>query len=346
MLSALLDQLRARQDLAPAEAAAAARALAQAEVPVADKVAFLAALHDKGETPAELAEFARTYRTLARDPGLGAAADAAIDLVGTGGDHAGGFNVSTLATFTAACLGVTVCKHGNRGITSKCGSADLMAALGVDLEAPPEKVRAAVDALGFCFLFAPAYHPAFRQVAPARQALAAEGRRSIFNLLGPLLNPARPAHVVLGVATPALRGKFVSALGALGIRGGLVVHGERPEGGGIDELTTATRNSAAGVGALAAFAGGWQAEDFGLAPAPFADLVGGDVAANVALTEALVAGRGPRGLEDTIVLNAAVAAWVVGRAPDVRAAIPAARAALVGGAVAKRIAATREFYRS
>ncbi len=346
MLTPFLAKVRAGAHLDAADCAAAARALARPDLPDEDKVGFLAAFAAKGETAGELAEFARTYRELARDPGLDGRAAAALDLVGTGGDHAGGFNVSTLATFTAACLGVTVVKHGNRGVTSKCGSADLMAALGVDLEAPPEKVRAAVDALGFCFLFAPAYHPAFRHVAGARRALAARGQRSIFNLLGPLLNPARPGGTVLGVASPALRPVFRDALEALGIRAGLVVHGARPDGGGIDELTTATRNEAEGVGALRGAAGGWQAADFGLEPAPFSDLVGGDVAANVALTEALVAGRGPRGLEDTIVLNAAVAAWVAGRAPDARAAIPAARDALVGGAVAKRIAATREFYRS
>lgn len=346
MLAPLLAQVRVGHHLDAAACGDAARALAHPDVPEEAKVEFLAALAAKGETPAELAEFARTYRDLARDPGLGARAAAAVDLVGTGGDHAGGFNVSTLATLTAACLGVTVLKHGNRGVTSPCGSADLMAAFGVDLEAPPEKVRAAVDALGFCFLFAPAYHPAFRHVAGARKALAARGQRSIFNLLGPLLNPARPGGVVLGVASPALPPVFASALEALDCRAGLVVHGVRPEGGGIDELTTATRNDVRGVGRLREVIGTWRAEDLGFAPAPFRDLLGGDVAANVALASALVAGRGPRGLEDTVVLNAAVAAWVAGRFPEVDAAVPAAREALVGGAVAKRIAATREFYRS
>lgn len=346
MLATLLPKLENRQDLAPDEARAAARALADPAVAEAAKIAFLAALATKGETAAELAAFAGTFRGMAADPGVGAWAGAALDVVGTGGDHAGGFNISSLVTLVLASCGVVVMKHGNRGITSKCGSADLLAALGVDLEAPPARCRAALRELGFCFFFAPAYHPAFRHVAPARKALAARGQRTMFNILGPLINPGRPAHTLLGVYAPALVERLAGTLEALGATAGLVAHGVIAAERGIDELTTATDNHVRGVGTLRGHAGVWRPEDFGLARAPFAELTGGDVTANLALTEALLASRAPRGLEDTIVLNAAVGLWITGRTAGVREGLEPARAALLGGAVARKLAATREFYRS
>lgn len=346
MLPDFTTRLRARQDLSAAEAAAAARALAAAEVPESDKIEFLSALHAKGETATEIAAFAETYRAVARDPGVQEWAPRALDIVGTGGDHAGGFNVSTLATLLLASAGVPVMKHGNAGITSKCGSADLMAAFGLDLQASPEKTRGALRELGYCFFFAPAYHPTFKHIAPARKALAARGERTIFNILGPLINPGRPANVMLGVYAPALVAKFAETLDVLGCPSGIVAHGVIAEGKGIDELTTATDNIVAGVGRLKGATAHWSAADFGLERSPFADLVGGDVATNVALTEAILAGRAPRGLIDTIVAVGALGLWVAGRQPDLRSGVPVARDLLLGGAVAQKIAATREFYRS
>src|SRR5258708_24510059 len=164
---------------------------------------MLTALAGKGETAAEVAAFANAFRARALNPGVEAWAPRAIDIVGTGGDHAGGFNISSVVVLVLASAGVTVMKHGNRGVTSKCGSADLLAALGVNLEAPPEKLRRALDELGFVFFFAPGYHPAFKNIGPGRKALAARGQRTIFNILGPLINPGRPAHVLLGVFSAA-----------------------------------------------------------------------------------------------------------------------------------------------
>ena len=178
---------------------AAAAALAASEASDEVKGAFLLALAAKGETAAEVAAFATAFRARAINPGVEAWADQAIDIVGTGGDHAGGFNISSMVVLTLASAGVTVMKHGNRGITSKCGSADLLAALGVNLEAPPEVVRRALTELGFVFFFAPAYHPTFKNIGPVRKMLAARGQRTVFNILGPLINPGRPAHVLLGV---------------------------------------------------------------------------------------------------------------------------------------------------
>ena len=343
-LDSLTVRLRAGEELAPAEVAVAAAELAAAEVPETPKADFLAALADKGETAAEVAGFAREFRQRAINPGVEAWARDAIDIVGTGGDHAGGFNISSLVVLTLASAGIKVMKHGNRGITSKCGSADLLSALGVRLDAPAGLQRRALDELGFCFFFAPAYHPAFKHIAPVRKSLAAAGRRSVFNILGPLINPGRPAHLILGVFAPEWVERLAEVLHLLGTPAGVVGHGELGEGRGIDEITTASPNRVRGVGRLRKINETWRAEDFGLLPAPFDDLRGGDLAANLATVEAVLAGRGPRGLVDTIVLNAAVGLWIVGRATSVSDAVAPARELLLGGAVREKVAATREFF--
>lgn len=347
MLELLTKKLSAHQDLTSAEASHAALALAAAEgVAEEAKIDFLAAFTAKGETPAEIAAFATAYRGIARNPGVEEWAPRALDVVGTGGDHAGGFNISSLVTLTLASAGVPVMKHGNRGITSKCGSADLLAGLGVDLEATPEKNRQALAELGFCFFFAPAYHPAFKNVAPARKALAARGQRTVFNLLGPLINPGRPAHALVGVFSAAIVAKLAGALETLGCTAGLVAHGVMAADRGIDEMTTATENQVQGIGRLRASSGRWSVTDFGLPLARFDDLVGGDLPMNLAITDAILAGRAPAGLVDTIVLNAAAGLWITGKTDGLKAGFAPARELLLGGAVAKKIADTKEFYRA
>jgi anthranilate phosphoribosyltransferase len=310
------------------------------------KADFLAALAAKGETAEEVAAFARIFLTRVVDPGVSEWSARAIDIVGTGGDHAGGFNISSLVVLVLASAGVIVMKHGNRGITSKCGSADLLAGLGVDLQATPEKLRQALDELGYVFFFAPGYHPAFKNIAPVRKALAARGQRSVFNILGPLINPGRPAHVLLGVYSSALVPKLAVALDALGTGSGLAAHGIIDAQRGIDELTTATVNRVQGFGKLREISGEWNVADFGMAVSPFSDLQGGDLTANLAITQSILSGRGPQGLVDTIVLNAAIGMWIVGLHPSVRGGVDHARELLLGGAVQKKITATREFYAS
>jgi anthranilate phosphoribosyltransferase len=346
VLSALTLRLQARQDLAAEDVAAAAAALASPDVADEPKAAFLLALADKGETAAEIAGLAAAFRERAVNPGVEAFAPRAIDIVGTGGDHAGGFNISSLVVLVLASAGVPVMKHGNRGITSKCGSADLLAGLGVDLAAPPEKSRQALAELGYAFFFAPNYHPAFKHIGPVRKALAAQGRRTVFNILGPLINPGRPAHILLGVYAAPLVDKLAETLDELGQPSGLVGHGIIGEGQGIDELTTATANRVRGVGRLREVRGTWGAESFGLPTASFDDLRGGEVAANLATVDAILAGRGPAGLVDTILFNAATALYVAGRTPGIAEGIGPVRELLLGGAVRAKIAATREFYRS
>ena len=249
-LASLTSQLGRGQELSSTELETAVSQLASDSVPDEPKESFLAALSLKGETAAEVAGFAAAFRSRALDPKVSSWSSEAVDIVGTGGDHAGGFNVSSLVTLVLASAGIPVMKHGNRGITSRCGSADLFSGLGYALDAPAEKIREGLDKLGYAFFFAPAWHPAFKQVATIRKAFAARGERTIFNILGPLLNPGRPAHIILGAASQPLVDKLAAALDASNISAGLAVHGILSEGKGIDELTTATPNRVRGAGRL------------------------------------------------------------------------------------------------
>jgi len=347
-MSALVEltrQLAAGQDIAESQVAPAAAALASPDTSDADKKAFLIAFSDKGESAPEIAAFARVFRGLSIDPGVERWAGEAIDVVGTGGDRSDGFNISSLVTLTLASAGVKVMKHGNRGFTSKCGSADLLAGLGVDLEAPPEKLRTALDQLGYAFFFAPAYHPAFKHIGPVRRQLAAEGRRSIFNIFGPLLNPGRPAFMLFGVYPEPLVDKFADVFHRLGAKAGLAGHGVLDDGRGIDEITTATENHVRGFGGLKDMAGVWRAADFGLRESPFTELQGGDLTMNLRITDDLVAGRAPQGLVDTIALNTAIGMWITGRTASVADGVGQARELILGGAVKAKIEATREFFK-
>lgn len=332
------------RELSVTEIETAAAALSDAAVADEAKAAFLRALADKGETAAEVAAFAVAFRRRALDPGVEDIAPTAIDIVGTGGDHTGAFNISSLVVLTLACAGVPVMKHGNRGITSKCGSADLLSGLGFRIDASPEKLRAALRELGYVFYFAQAFHPSFRHIGPARRLLAAEGRRSVFNVLGPLINPGRPAHVVLGVFSEEWTPLMAEVLHRLGASAGLAAHGRLGDGRGVDELTSATDTRVRGFGRINELDTVWTPGAFGLRRADFSELAGGDLAQNLAIVEALLAGRGPAGLADTVALNTSVALWVLGRVAAPADGIAQARDLLLGGAVKARIAATREFF--
>jgi len=346
MLPALTEHLRARFNLDAESVAQAAKALASAEVGEAEKVSFLTALSDKGESASEIAAFARAFRAVSLDPGVQALSGSAIDIVGTGGDHAGGFNVSSLVVLTLACAGVPVMKHGNRGVTSKCGSADLLAGLGYDLSASPERLRDGLSTLGYAFFFAPNYHPAFKHIAPVRKTLAAQGRRTVFNILGPLINPGRPAHILLGVYSASVLPILAGALTELGTSAGLALHGRLSETQGIDEFTTATDNIVSGIGRLSGISEIWGPERLGIARRPFSELLGGDLKENLALVEAVIQGRGPVGLIDTIAANASLALWVVGKNSKPEEGFSHCRALLTEGAVARKIADTRAFFAS
>jgi len=343
-LADLTSQLKAKEPLSAVNVALAAESLAAEDVSAEAKMDFLSALADKGETADEIAAFAREFRQRAVDPGVGEFSAEAIDIVGTGGDHSGGFNISSMVVLVLASAGVKVMKHGNRGITSACGSADLLAGLGFQLDAAPDRMHGALSELSYCFFFAPAYHPTFKHIVPVRKALAAQGRRTVFNILGPTLNPGRPAHIILGVFAREWVGRMAEVLDKLETRAGLVAHGVIGGGSGIDEITTATQNVVRGVGRFSDVSGEWIARDFGLAPSGFDDLKGGSVKENLAIVEAILNGRGPTGLVDTIALNAAIGLWTTGKADSIEAGLSIARELLLGGAVRNKISDTKAYF--
>ncbi len=346
-LEQLTNRVGSGQDLSHGDAVAAAELLARADESATAKQAFLTALADKGETSEEVAAFAQTFRGYAIDPGVDAWAERAIDVCGTGGDGSGTFNISTAVSFIVAAAGVPVFKHGNRSITSKCGSADLLEALGIRLDAPREQIHASLEALNFCFFFAPAYHPAFKEIMPVRKAMAAAGQRSVFNLLGPLINPGRPAQQLLGVYSAGWVQRLAAALHALGVQAGLVVHGTPGPGRALDELSCAGTNTVAGFGRMQSVTGGLNAADGGLGQCDFSDLVGGGIEENLATLKALLSGQAdavPAGLRRTVLLNAGAALWVAGKAADLAAGVREADELLASSKVLDWLHRAQDFY--
>ena len=344
----LRQQILGSEDLAWEAATQAALALADEGVANTEKAAFLIALAKKGETATEVAAFASAFRKLAVDPEVSEWAGNAMDVCGTGGDGSGTFNISTTVSFIVAASGVPVFKHGNRSITSKCGSADLLEALGFKLDAPLPDLRASLRELNFCFFFAPAFHPAFKAIMPVRKELAEQGVRTIFNLLGPLINPGQPAHQLLGVFSDEWVTPLAEALAALDLKSGLVVNGMPEAGRALDELSCAGNNVVAGLGRLSSVRGALNASDGGLADCAFADLQGGEVAENLSLLDGLL-GRAdaiavPSGLRDTVLLNAGAAFWVAGRAIDLKDGVVQAKEVLENGVVSEWLERARSFY--
>ncbi|MEN8724434.1 MAG: anthranilate phosphoribosyltransferase [Lentimonas sp.] len=347
LLEQLTGQLIDGRNLDSKQVAQAAAALKDADISQSAKETFLLALAEKGESVEEVAAFAATFRDYAVNPGVEEWADRAIDVCGTGGDESGTFNISTAVSFVVAAAGVPVFKHGNRSITSKCGSADLMEALGIRLDAPHEMLRTSLEELNFCFFFAPAFHPAFKEIMPVRKSLAAQGKRTIFNLLGPLINPGRPAHQLLGVFSKDWVNPLAGALGALGLRSGLVAHGTPKPGAALDELSCSGTNYVAGFGQLSETKGALSVDAAGLAPCNFDELAGGDASENLKTMKALLSGDAsavPAGLRDSVLLNAGAALWSTGKASDLKTGVVQARDLLDSGAVALWLERVRNFY--
>lgn len=341
----LLDSLAAGADLTPDQIETAAAFLVAPEAPSAAKADFLRALARKGETPAEIAGFVRAFLKLAVDPGLDRARlpGPMLDVVGTGGDRLHLFNVSTTAMFILAAGGVCVTKHGNRGVTSKAGGADVLEALGIRIDLPAERVARGMETNGLGFFFAPLYHPAFKAVAEARKILGAEGQRSIFNLLGPLLNPALPDYQLLGVFDAGLTRAFGEILQSLGRKSAWVVHGSAGEAGGMDELSTLGPNTVCALHAGRLTESVLDPASLGFAPAQLADLVGGDAVENATIIEGLLNGtlKGPK--RDIAVLNAAAGFVITGLDPDLEAARARAEDALDRGAAHAKMVAMRDW---
>jgi anthranilate phosphoribosyltransferase len=309
------------------------------------KADFLAALNARGETPEEIAAFVTEFLTHAVPVPVDRAAlqGPMLDVVGTGGDKLHLFNISTTAIFILAAGGVTVVKHGNRGITSKSGGADVLEALGVRIDLPPERTARALEELGVGFLFAPLYHPAFKAVVEARKLVAARGQRSLFNIVGPLLNPARPEHQLIGVFTRTLTQTFGRILQTLGRKSCWVVHGEADQDREMDELSTAGPSTIVKVTPDHLETTTLFAEDYGFARAEVNDLIGGDAQTNADMLEGILAGRlkGPR--RDIAVLNAAAGFVITGKAMDLHAGKKLAEDVIDRGAAHVKLRALADF---
>jgi anthranilate phosphoribosyltransferase len=306
--------------------------------------ALLVALHMKGESVEEIVGFAEAIRAAATPleshqnrtlDVSGTERDALVDTCGTGGDTSGTFNISTATAFVAAGAGVRVAKHGNRSVTSKCGSADVMEALGVNINLPPARISACLEEVGIAFLFAPAMHSAMKYVQPARRELRL---RTVFNLLGPLTNPAHATCQVVGVYSAELVEKLAEALSMLGLHRALVVHGDD----GLDEITISgpTRIGEVRDGRVQTYE--VTPEEFGLQRASLDEIAGGDAATNARLIREVLQGeRSPR--RDVVLLNAAAALVAAGRADHLSDAVPLAAKAIDSGAATNKLQALVAF---
>jgi anthranilate phosphoribosyltransferase len=339
------DHVRKGYELSDDQVEAAVALLVDEAVEEAGKADFLHSLREKGEAASEIAAFVRSMLKLAVDPGIDQTglSGPAIDVCGTGGDRMDLFNVSTTAMFVLAAGGASVIKHGNRGITSKSGGADVLEALGVRIDLPPDAMRQCVQKTGIGFAFAPHYHPAFKAIVPVRKALAARGIPTVFNLLGPLLNPARPDYQLVGVFSDAAASKIAETLSLLGRKKAWVVHGTTADGRGVDEFSTMgpTRVLKVAPGGIEDVT--LDAVELGLPRALPDDLKGGDRDANAALTTAILSGamRGPK--RDIVQLNAAAAFVITGLAADLQTGIAMAAEQIDSGRALAKLEELKAF---
>ncbi|MFA0734524.1 MAG: hypothetical protein OGMRLDGQ_001024 [Candidatus Fervidibacter sp.] len=336
-VSALLDALRKvvnRENLTQAEAKEAMSVIMRGEATPAQIAAFLVALRMKGETVAEITGFAEAMKESAikvdtkRRP--------VVDTCGTGGDRIKTFNVSTVAAFVVAGAGVTVAKHGNRSVTSRAGSADVLEALGFNLQMPPERAKQALDEIGIAFLFAPNFHPAMKHALGPRREIAL---RTVFNLLGPIVNPCRLDGQLMGVYEGSLTPVVARVLSNLGVKRAFVVHSLD----GMDEIsvTSATQVSEVRESEISTYV--LFPEDFGFSRADPRDLEGGNAEENAQLLLSLLKNEveGPR--RDVVVLNAAAAIVAAGVTDSIKEAIPIAEESIKSGAALKKLEALIEF---
>ncbi len=316
-----LPKLLAGEDLPVEDAEHLFERLVLGKLEPAEIAGMLIALRMKGETPEEMIGAARALSAAAlpfeRPDYLFA------DCCGTGGDGSGLINVSTATAFVAAACGLPIAKHGNRSVSSKCGSADALEALGATIELGPEQARRVLDETGFCFLFAPAYHPGMRHAGPVRRQLQV---RTVMNLLGPCVNPARPPVQLLGVADPKMLRRIAQTLDALGVRQALVVHGS-----GLDEvaLHAETRAIRLADGELTELE--ITPEEAGIERAALKAVTGGDAQENGRRLRTILAGGGGRAEQDIVVLNTAALLLTAGKAATVKEGAQQARDALLAG---------------
>jgi anthranilate phosphoribosyltransferase len=323
-------------DLTAEEASAAMNEILDGKLDPALIAALLTALRMKGETVDEIIGCARSMRQHAASVPLTALdRESLVDTCGTGGDDSGTFNISTATALVVAGAGVPVAKHGNRSISSRCGSADVLEALGVAVALSPEHVAQSIEEVGVGFMFAPRFHPAMKFAQPVRAQIK---MRTIFNVLGPLTNPAGAGAQVVGVFAERLVPMIGEALAGLGVRRAFVVHGED----GLDEITTTGATTIANVRDGKVTLGKVSPGDFGLDQAQPEDLVGGDVETNTAIVREILDGK-PGPSRDIVVANASAALVAAGRANDFRRGAKTAAESIDSGEAAKRLERLAEF---
>lgn len=316
MLAALTRKVREGSELSLPEIRDAVEGLVGGTLDAQPKAEFLTALAQRGETPAEITGFAQELRKLSVEPPVDDATRdlGLIDVCGTGGDHQNTFNISTTVALVVASAGIPVAKHGNRAITSRSGSADVLEALGIQIDLDPQAAADWLRLHHFAFFFAPRFHPAFKKIAPARKRCAEQGQRTLFNFLGPLLNPARPSLQLVGVAQPHLCDPLARVLQSLGLRRAMVACG-RVGAGYLDEISTVGETTIAEFHhARGLSLSTLSPHLFPIQPVTLGDLAGGDCGANATVVTRILAGedRGPK--RDAVILNAAAALFLADRA--------------------------------
>jgi len=337
MLLPYLHRVAAREDLSAAEARLAMLAILNGEATTPQISAFLVGLRTKGETAEELLGFARAMREKAARVDAQIDSSPLLDTCGTGGDGGFTFNISTIAAFVVAGAGVHVAKHGNRSMSAQCGSADLLEELGIHISLSPEDAARAIREVGIGFLFAPLFHPAMKHAQPARQELK---MRTVFNLLGPLTNPAGAPRQLIGAPSVEAAKLMANALAGLGPERAYVVHGSD----GLDEVTTTGPTTVFEVIHQRVRKFSWTPADFGVEPGTAVDLTGGDRAANRKIAMAILQGeRGPR--RDIVLVNAAAALLAAEVTPDIREAVQRAGESIDTGAAWAKVEKLAEFCR-
>ncbi len=347
MLEILTTQLAANQSLSAEQVRRAVEILTDEKISAPAKADFLIALAQKGETPEEIAAFAAALREKSVPPPIEKnwrESREILDIVGTGGDRLGTFNISTTSAILCAAAGVAVAKHGNRAVTSQAGSADVLEALGIKINLSPEAAARELQEKNFAFFFAPNFHPAFKNIAAARKICAERGQRTIFNFLGPLLNPARPSAMLVGVPRAELCEPLAHVLQSLGVRRAMVVSGQvqSPKSKAqsqIDELSTLGENFVAEFYHERGFTASTLAlENFPLQPATLEDLLGSDKFQNAEITRKILRGeeRGPK--RDAVLLNAGAGLFVAGKVKSLAAGWDLAGETIDSGAAKSKLA--------
>jgi anthranilate phosphoribosyltransferase len=333
MINDLIKQLLNKKDLKPAQMQQVMREILSGTVDTADIIAFLTSLNEKGETVAELTAAVKVMLKYVEPiivdrPNI-------LDTCGTGGDKKGTFNISTLTALVASGAGVTVAKHGNRSVSSRCGSADILEALGVKIDMDAAKIKQCLDEIGIAFLFAPKLHLAMRYVMPARKQIA---QKTIFNILGPLINPARATNQLIGVYAKTWVRPLAEVLHNLGSSHILVVHGAD----GLDEITTADRTFVTEVAGRVIKDYEITPEDYGFKRANSTDLLGGLIEENVRIAKGVLAGE-PGARRDIVLLNAGCAIYAANKTDSIAKGIKLAKVSIDSGAAGKKLELLKEY---